>query len=272
MKKDPAFLFYSKDFITGCTFLSNEQTGIYIRLLCAQHQSGGMLPRAYFDSLTIGHDLLKEKFVETEDGYFNKRLMEEMEKRNKKCCNLSANAKHRWEKEKEKECKQNANGDANAYAKYYANSNADEMPTGDVNVREICVDVSSSAKGVTGSKLYIKECASSDVNKRIIDDLNAVCSTSYKHTTPKTCELIATRIKEGFTEQDFYTVHRNMFATWSLDTKMREFLRPITLYSNKFESYLNKVVNVELDKYSDSAKKTMQNCANFIKNMEKQNA
>ena len=31
-----------------------------------------------------------------------------------------------------------------------------------------------------------------------------------------------------------------MAQAWGLDNKMRQYLRPITLYSNKFESYLNR--------------------------------
>ena len=40
MSKDPAVLFYTSDFLTGTTLMSNEQVGKYIRLLCIQHQKG----------------------------------------------------------------------------------------------------------------------------------------------------------------------------------------------------------------------------------------
>ena len=73
----------------------------------------------------------------------------------------------------------------------------------------------------------------------IISDLNLVLGTSYKTTSLKTKELIETRLKEGFTLEDFKAVHRNMAKRWGADNKMRAFLRPITLYSGKFESYLN---------------------------------
>lgn len=38
--KDPAFLFYSQDFYTGTVFMTDEQVGKFIRLLCLQHQTG----------------------------------------------------------------------------------------------------------------------------------------------------------------------------------------------------------------------------------------
>lgn len=42
MAKDPAFLFYSKDWLQGTAKLMPEEKGIYIDLLCHQHQDGGI--------------------------------------------------------------------------------------------------------------------------------------------------------------------------------------------------------------------------------------
>jgi len=42
MAKDPAFLFYSKDWIEGTAELSPEAKGVYIDLLCYQHQRGDL--------------------------------------------------------------------------------------------------------------------------------------------------------------------------------------------------------------------------------------
>ena len=97
MAKDPAFLFYSSDFLTGTMFLTNEQVGIYMRLLCIQHQHGGIIEKQTFYQLCNGNDAIKSKFKECEEGFFNERLMNEMVKRQKKSNNLSANAKKRWD-------------------------------------------------------------------------------------------------------------------------------------------------------------------------------
>ena len=98
--KDPAFLFYSSDFLTGTMFMTNEQVGIYIRLLCSQHQHGGMIDKVAFQSLANNHDIIKSKFIETDEGFYNARLMEEMAIRNQKSNNLSKAAKDTWEKRK----------------------------------------------------------------------------------------------------------------------------------------------------------------------------
>lgn len=97
MAKDPAFLFYSSDFLTGTALMCNEEVGIYIKLLCYQHQHGGLIDRESFDALTHGYRIVKTKFIECEDGFYNFRLMDEMARRSKKSLNLSANAQKRWE-------------------------------------------------------------------------------------------------------------------------------------------------------------------------------
>lgn len=108
MAKDPAFLFYPQDFIMGVIFFTDEEVGKYIRLLCAQHQQGGLIEKNIFNSVVKDSKLLREKFVESEDGFYNLRLMSEMEKRAIKSNNLSANAMQRWQKDKQKQCKSNA--------------------------------------------------------------------------------------------------------------------------------------------------------------------
>ena len=77
----------------------------------------------------------------------------------------------------------------------------------------------------------------------IIGHLNQVAKTNYKATTPKTKQLINARLKEGFTVEDFKQVHINKFAEWGGDDKMVKYIRPETLYSNKFEGYLNQKVS-----------------------------
>jgi uncharacterized protein YdaU (DUF1376 family) len=100
MAKDPAFLFYTSDFLTGTMFMTNEQVGIYIRLLCSQHQHGGIIDKISFNSLVGAHEVVRVKFEETESGFYNIRLMEVMGARNAKSNNLSLAVKKVWEERK----------------------------------------------------------------------------------------------------------------------------------------------------------------------------
>ena len=84
MAKDPAFLFYSSDFLSGISDLTMEERGQYITLLCLQHQKGNLSQKTI--SLSVGLvsvDVLKKFDKDSEGNYFNKRLLEETEKRNK---------------------------------------------------------------------------------------------------------------------------------------------------------------------------------------------
>lgn len=80
--------------------------------------------------------------------------------------------------------------------------------------------------------------------KSIIDYLNEKTGKHYKHTTRKTQELIKARINEGFTEEDFFKVIDIKTIKWGKESKMRQYLRPETLFGTKFESYLNEEVTM----------------------------
>ena len=84
MSKDPAVLFYTSDFISATEFLSFEQKGKYIHILCIQHQNGH-LPKDYMLKI-IGSedDLIWSKFLVDDQGrYYNKRMDEESQRRKK---------------------------------------------------------------------------------------------------------------------------------------------------------------------------------------------
>ena len=75
--------------------------------------------------------------------------------------------------------------------------------------------------------------------RQIVSYLNAQTGKSYRSSTPKTCALIRARLKEGFTVPDFQRVIDTKCAQWLNDQKMRNYLRPETLFGTKFEGYLN---------------------------------
>jgi hypothetical protein len=82
MSKDPAILFYTGDFLNGCTDLTFEERGQYITLLCLQHQKGHLSDKTI--RLTVGSvsvDVLS-KFAKDENGlYYNERMDTEIQKR-----------------------------------------------------------------------------------------------------------------------------------------------------------------------------------------------
>ena len=52
---------------------------------------------------------------------------------------------------------------------------------------------------------------------------------------------IMARLKEGYKLEDFILVNQKKCKQWIDDPEMAQYLRPETLYSNKFEGYLNQI-------------------------------
>lgn len=75
----------------------------------------------------------------------------------------------------------------------------------------------------------------------IIEYLNLKARTRYRSTSENTKKFIKARLKDGFELQDFKLVIDNMTAKWLNDEKMSRYLRPETLFGNKFESYMNEI-------------------------------
>lgn len=82
MAKDPAILFYTGDFLNGCTDLTLEERGQYITLLCLQHQKGHLSEKTIRLSVgSVSVDVLKKFIQDKEGNYYNERMEEEIEKR-----------------------------------------------------------------------------------------------------------------------------------------------------------------------------------------------
>lgn len=75
--------------------------------------------------------------------------------------------------------------------------------------------------------------------QEIIEYLNMKTNSSYRASTNKTKTLIKARFNEGFTLNDFKIVIDNKCLDWLNNKDMCKYLRPETLFGNKFESYLN---------------------------------
>ena len=92
MAKDPAFLFYYQDFLVGTSFMTLEEIGAYIKLLCFQAAKGPLsetdilkkIPPSIWQAICC-------KFVCKNGLYLNERLVKEIEKRQLYCENRRNN-------------------------------------------------------------------------------------------------------------------------------------------------------------------------------------
>jgi len=82
----------------------------------------------------------------------------------------------------------------------------------------------------------------------IVSFLNSVTGTHYKPKSLNTRKFIEARLRENFSVEDFKKVITKKFKDWGADEKMKIYLRPETLFGNKFESYLQETSLTELPK------------------------
>ncbi len=80
--KDPAFLFYSDNWIGGTSTMTFEDRGKYITILVIMHQKGRLKEETIRFLVGSISDTLKEKFLIDETGlWYNERLEKEVGKR-----------------------------------------------------------------------------------------------------------------------------------------------------------------------------------------------
>ena len=97
-----------------------------------------------------------------------------------------------------------------------------------------------------------------DIIKDIIDYINKVLKTNYKYNSKVTNKHINARLEEGFSVDDFYLVIEKKARQWKDNSKMAPYLRPITLFSTKFESYLNEITPQEKTEFQKNVERTLR--------------
>jgi uncharacterized phage protein (TIGR02220 family) len=73
----------------------------------------------------------------------------------------------------------------------------------------------------------------------IINYFNQVTGKNLRPTNQGNRKLIIARLNENYSVDDFKAVINNMNSLWRDDPKMKNYIQPSTLFSNKFDQYLN---------------------------------
>lgn len=215
MNKDPAFLFYSSDFLVGTMLMTNEEVGKYIRLMCLAHQKGGYLTKEDVFKICDSSDkevISKFKF-DGEDIYYNVRLLSEITKRSK-----YSESRRNNRMKKDTTYDEHMNNISNSYDAHMENEN---------------ISLSSNVISLKENKDEVHL-----PYQEIIEYLNQKAKKKFR-VVDKTRKLIQARFNEKFTLEDFKKVIDNQTAKWLNDPKMADYLRPETLFGTKFEGYLN---------------------------------
>lgn len=119
--KDPAFLFYSSDFLSGTMLMTDEEVGQYIRLLCLQHQKGHLKEKDILNICKTHNEEIFSKFkIDEEGNYYNERLETEINKRKAYSESRRNNRKKKEEKTTYEEDMKNI---CNSYEEHMENEN-----------------------------------------------------------------------------------------------------------------------------------------------------
>lgn len=121
-----------------------------------------------------------------------------------------------------------------------ANTNTKSNTKSKSNNNYICeADAPSAVVDKSDSTHDVEDESDKVPYKEIIDYLNQKLGTHYLPKSKDSRKAIHARWAEGYRLEDFKKVIDNMTERWGKDAKMADYLRPITLFSPKFESYLN---------------------------------
>lgn len=247
LRNQPYFPLYVQDFLTDekLAECSAESTGVYIRLMCILHKSdeygcillkqkdkqnsnnivnfaNKLVKQMPYSTSVIEHsleELIEEKVLILEDDLLYQKRM----RKDGILSDIRAEAGKKGANKKNENEFAKAKSKANSQAKGIANTE---------NENEIDIEDEIENKNDK------KEIISLEKIKGIIDYLNIKSNAHYKYSTEKTKTLIKARINDGFTLEDFKVVIDNKCEEW-IGTEFEKFLRPETLFSNKFEGYLN---------------------------------
>lgn len=127
MAKDPAFLFYSRDFYEGVALMNFEDRGKYITILCVMHQKGRLSEESI--SFLVGSIsvILKDKFKVDDNGFwYNERLEYELDLRKSFVDSRIENGKLGGRPK----ANDKPNGIANGVANGVANGEPNDIPNG----------------------------------------------------------------------------------------------------------------------------------------------
>jgi len=179
-------------------------------------------------------NVLRDFFELREDGYFHKDVEEKLVNYRKKSEKASLSAKSRWEK------------DANAM-RTHSDGNANHKPI--TNNQEPITTNHKESKPLSGkpdesAPKTSKPKTNGAETSEVISYLNEKAGTNF-HLVEANTKLVAARLREGATLAEIKRVIDFKVSEWSADSKMRDYLRPATLFNaEKFAQYAGQVAVV----------------------------
>ena len=102
-------------------------------------------------------------------------------------------------------------------------------------------------------------------HKEIIDHLNKVAGKNFK-VADSHSKLINARYREVYTLEDFKAVIDFKTSKWK-GTDMEQYLRPSTLFGNKFQNYLNEIPDRSIESNKTAEEEDTTSFDNYFKSL-----
>lgn len=200
MAKDPAFLFYYQDFLVGTSFMTLDEIGAYIKLLCFQADKKRLsendilkkIPKEIWETISC-------KFKQDKLGFFNVRLEQELIKRKDYTDSRSRNRLQNKDLSKNKR-----NNICKSYDKHMENENEDINEDKDIDKKDI-KEISKKFKEfvfLTDSE-YLKliDKLGKSKTEEFIERLNNYIGSKGKKYKSHYHTILSWSSKDGVTEQ-----------------------------------------------------------------------
>lgn len=118
------------------------------------------------------------------------------------------------------------------------------------DIAKKCERVLSGLVHVTREEITLPDKWQVEIGQ-VVELLNITCGTKFSAENVDTASLIALRLEEGHTVEEFRRVIMVCNAAWGHEPKMRIYLRPSTLFGDRFEDYLQAAGETSFSRWDD---------------------
>lgn len=157
----------------------------------------------------------------------------DVDKYEAKCEKMRANANKRWAKTANSESMQLHPNDANTKT----NTNTDTKTDRDTNTNTMSAETDAPSLSLF-----------------LLNYLNEKTGSNFG-PSPAGDRLIQNLLDAGYTQDQMRTVIDKKCAEWLNDPKMRAYLRPSTLFGDKFSEYVSAPIPIAVEKQQDTERK-----------------
>ena len=167
------------------------------------------------------------------------------DKYEKKCEKNRESIQKYWDKVK---------ADTNEYERIQTNTNVYERIPANTNVANTNTKTSTTTKTDTGTTTTSSETDAGLLSFDLIQYLNEKTGSDYKADKANAVR-VQSLLDSGYTPLQLRTVIDKKVDEWMTDEKMRPYLRPSTLFGDKFGEYLAAPISIAAERERDQKKK-----------------